>query len=193
MVNDMKWSDNIFLLNKLLADISITNDGNKELGINEGFSLWVDETSKIRNMNNTVFLIGNGASASMASHMACDLSKNAKIKTEVFFDLSMLTALGNDLSFEEIFSQPIDSKMTTGDMLVAISSSGQSSNIINGVRAAQKKGGKIITLSAMNEDNLLRSLGMLNIYLPAKTYGFAETGHAALLHYWMDLMAELIE
>ena len=77
-------------------------------------------------------------------------------------------------------------------MLVAISSSGQSPNILRGVKEAKRLGGIVVTLSAMNPENNLRSQGLLNFYVPAKSYGMAETCHAAILHYWMDLVVASI-
>lgn len=73
-----------------------------------------------------------------------------------------------------------------GDILVAISSSGKSINILNAVQTTKKLGGRVITLSAMSADNPLRKAGELNFYIPAQSYGMAETCHAALLHYWID-------
>lgn len=78
--------------------------------------------------------------------------------------------------------------MVVGDMLVAISSSGNSPNVLSGAETARKLGGAVITLSAMKEENALRKLGVLNFYIPGQTYGLAETGHAAILHFWMDLV-----
>ncbi len=66
----------------------------------------------------------------MASHAAADLAKNAQIHTEVFSDLSLITALGNDMGYENVFVEPLRQRICPGDMLVAISSSGQSRNII---------------------------------------------------------------
>ena len=78
-------------------------------------------------------------------------------------------------------------------MVVAISSSGNSPNIIRAVHQAKELGGTVITISAMNEDNAIRKLGDLNFYVPAKTYGLAETAHAAILHFWMDLVESKIK
>lgn len=74
-------------------------------------------------------------------------------------------------------------------MVVAISSSGQSPNILNAVQEAVVRGGQVVTLSAMSIDNKLKKLGNLNFYVPADTYGMAETCHAAILHFWMDRVA----
>ena len=77
--------------------------------------------------------------------------------------------------------------MVSGEMLVAISSSGQSLNVLKAVEVAAALGGYVVTLSGMAHDNPLRKLGHLNFYVPAKTYGYAEATHTAILHYWMDI------
>ena len=156
------------------------------------FAQWREHTLQIRSARKSVFLIGNGASASMASHIAADLAKNAHIRTEVFSDLSLITAIANDLSYAEVFAEPLRRRMTEGDMLVAISSSGRSPNILQGVQEAKRLGGIVVTLSAMDSDNTLQNQGLLNFYVPAMSYGMAETCHAAILHYWMDLIVASI-
>jgi D-sedoheptulose 7-phosphate isomerase len=152
----------------------------------EAFGKWMDLTVHIREQKNSVFLIGNGASASMASHVAADLAKNAHVQTEVFTDLSLITAIANDLSYDEVFAEPLRRRLKKGDMVVAISSSGQSKNILQAVAVAKNLGGIVVTLSAMKAENPLRREGGLNFYIPAQTYGMAETCHAAILHHWID-------
>jgi D-sedoheptulose 7-phosphate isomerase len=71
-------------------------------------------------------------------------------------------------------------------MLVAISSSGRSPNILRAAREAANLGGLVVTLSAMKPDNPLRSLGAINFYVPSDSYGLAETSHTAILHFWVD-------
>ncbi len=149
---------------------------------------WKEATLHLRDKGRTLYLIGNGASASMASHMAADLAKNGHIHTEVFSDLSLITAISNDLGYERVFSEPLSRRARAGDMLVAISSSGRSPNVLSAVTAARRKALTIVTLSAMDPDNPLRSAGTLSFYVPARTYGCAETCHAAVLHHWMDLV-----
>ena len=190
VTNTMEWHKNIAAIHSLLGDLSIRDDFSQEIDQDTGFEKWLNISLAARNAQKTVFLIGNGASASMASHMAADLTKNGRLRTEVFYDLSLITALGNDIGFTEIFAEPLSIKMSQGDLLVAISSSGESPNIIKGVQAAIELGGDVVTLSAMNPKNRLRSLGKLNFYVSAETYGHAETCHAAILHYWMDFLAE---
>ena len=183
-----KWKDNIELLNKNLESLSARDKNGKELNPKLAFSRLMDMTLEVRKNGKTVYLIGNGASASMASHVAADLAKNAHIHTQVFTDLSLITAIANDMSFEEVYSEPLRRRMVKGDMLVAISSSGMSPNILHTVREAERLGGILITISAMKPDNILRTLGNLNLYIPSDSYGMAETCHAAILHFWIDLI-----
>ncbi|MFH0879735.1 MAG: SIS domain-containing protein [Lentisphaerota bacterium] len=183
-----QWSEHIDELTDLLKASAFRGRAGVSMDVEKGFDLWKRMTLKLRNNKGTIYLIGNGASASMASHFAADLAKNARLHTEVFSDLSLITAISNDMGYEHIFSEPISRRVKPGDMLVAISSSGRSPNVLSAVRAAQKKKAVIVTLSAMKPGNPLRSLGALNIYVPAQTYGFAESCHAALLHHWMDMV-----
>lgn len=190
----MGWATNINAiqdcLNALSATIGITNE---EINCDIAFEQWKEWTQNIRRRKRTIYLIGNGASASMASHISADLAKNAYVHTEVFSDLSLLTALGNDLGYEEVFAEPLRRRMNDGDMLVAISSSGLSPNILRAVKTAISLGGFVVTLSGKKPDNTLRNLGILNFYVPAPSYGLAETCHAAILHHWVDLMTETSE
>lgn len=184
----MNWQNNINSLSGVLEALSIRDKQGNELTHDEGFSFWKELALKVRNSRNRVFFIGNGASASMASHFAADLQKNGSVITEVFTDLSLITAIANDMSYNQVFAKPLRQRMVVGDMLVAISSSGNSPNILQGVETARELEGFVTTISAMNEENSLRQLGELNFYVPAQTYGLAETAHAAILHYWMDLI-----
>ena len=188
----MDWARNFENLKFNLLSLSTRNGFGEEIEPDLAFTKWKDLTLEIRKARKTVFLIGNGASASMASHIAADLAKNAHIRTEVFSDLSLITAIANDLSYVEVFAEPLRRRMTEGDMLVAISSSGQSPNILHGVQEARRLEGIVVTLSAMDPNNVLRGQGLLNFYIPAMSYGMAETCHAAILHYWMDLVVASI-
>ena len=158
--------------------------------VDDAFGMWIEMTICIRKQKRTIFLIGNGASASMASHVAADLAKNGHVHTEVFSDLSLITAIANDLSYDDVFAEPLRRRMKSGDMLVAISSSGNSLNVIKAAEEAQKLDGVVVTLSAMKEGNSLAAKGDINFYLPATTYGLAETCHAAILHHWIDKIVQ---
>jgi D-sedoheptulose 7-phosphate isomerase len=186
----MNWSSNVNEIVQTLQRLSASDSDKNAIPVDEAFGLWIDLASSIRERQNTVFLIGNGASASMASHVAADLAKNGHVHTEVFSDLSLITAIANDISYEEVFAEPLRRRMKKGDMLVAISSSGQSSNVLKAANEAKKLGGSVVTLSAMRPDNPLLSKGLINFYIPATTYGLAETCHAAILHHLIDKIVE---
>lgn len=180
------WVELCQSFNIVLHKVSIRDGSGYELGPERGMETWVEQTEKLRERRGRVFLAGNGASASMACHFATDLVKNAGIRTQIFTDPSLLTALGNDIAFQSVYAQPLRWYAEAGDLLVAISSSGNSPNIVQAVQTANEMGLRVVTLSGMRSDNLIRSMGDINLYLPASTYGMVESGHAFLLHCWMD-------
>ncbi len=182
------WKEHVAGLHRLLGALSCTGAGARKLGAEEAFARWQKMTLDLRARRKTIYLVGNGASASMASHMSADLAKNAHVHTQVFSDLSLITAISNDLGYEHVFSEPLSRRASAGDMLVAISSSGHSPNVLAAVRVARKLKLTIVTLSGMSAKNPLRKAGHLNFHVPAKTYGYAESCHAAVLHHWMDLV-----
>lgn len=135
----------------------------------------------------TIFFIGNGGSAGIASHMAIDFTKNGGMRALAFNDGAYLTCLGNDLGFENVFAKPLQMHARKGDLVLAISSSGRSANILNGVAAARERGCSVITLSGFGADNPLRGKGDVNFYIASGEYGFVEVGHLALIHTILDL------
>jgi len=188
MMNIQEWAGYIRQLHELLKKLCWTDLTRNSLDMEVAFSIWCNKAREVGNAERVIYLIGNGASASMASHFAADLAKNAGIHTEVFSDLSLITAISNDQGYENVFHEPLLRRAKEGDMLIAISSSGNSPNILKAVNTARKKAVFIVTLSAMSENNELRNLGDLNGYISAQTYGLAETSHAAVLHHWLDRM-----
>lgn len=183
-----KWQRNINRLHGLLENLSVLDSQGNHLDADEAFSRLTELTFRVSSEGATIYYIGNGASASMASHFAADMAKTGGVKTMVFTDPSLLTAVANDISYEDVYAEPLKWYMKKKDMVVAISSSGNSPNIVRAVVQAKKLGGTVITSSAMSEDNAIRKLGDLNFYVPARTYAIAETCHAAILHHWMDLV-----
>lgn len=117
---------------------------------------------------------------------AADLARNAHLDTQTFTDLALITAIANDISYDQVFAEPLRRHLTPNDMLVAISSSGNSPNVVNACRLTAKVSASTVTVTAMNKDNKLRQIGDLNFWVPAETYGMAESAHACILHYWMD-------
>ncbi len=183
----MVWRENVEHLTRLLNGLEFTAGG-ETFDHDRGFECWRQWTFEVRDSGKTIYLIGNGASASMASHFAADLAKNGHLHTQVFSDVCLMTAVSNDISFESVYSEPLSRRGRRGDLLVAISSSGRSPNILHCVGVAKKMGLTVITVTAFEAQNPLRGLGDLNAYIPADTYSAAETAHAAVLHCWMDLV-----
>ncbi|QTA87882.1 SIS domain-containing protein [Desulfonema magnum] len=155
----MSWTNNILNLKNCLTSLSVFSKSGDETAPDSAFMQWKERTVYVRESRKTAYLIGNGASASMASHFAADLAKNGYVRTQVFTDLSLITALGNDINYESVFAEPLRWQITEGDMLVAISRSGNSSNVLAGCKTAMSLGGYVVTLPAMKPDNALRSLG----------------------------------
>ena len=100
-----------------------------------------------------------------------------------FNDGALLTCISNDYSYQQVFEKPIDMFMSNKDVLIAISSSGTSKNILNGVSGHKKL--FVITLSGFSDDNSLRSMGDI-FYIDSNAYGIVENGHQILLHYIID-------
>jgi D-sedoheptulose 7-phosphate isomerase len=136
---------------------------------------------------NRLFFIGNGGSAGISSHMATDYSKNGGIRASSLTDGSTITCLANDYGYEHVFEKQIEWHARGGDILIAISSSGRSQNILNAVKAARERGCIVYTFSGFAADNPLRVTGDLNFYLTNSEYGFVEVGHLALLHTILDI------
>lgn len=126
--------------------------------------------------------IGNGASAAISSHMSTDFWKNGRMRAIAFNDSSLLTCISNDCGYKHVFSKPIEMFTDKGDILIAISSSGKSENILLGVQSARSKGCKVITLSGFDNNNPLSSLGDYNFYVPSKSYGLVEIIHHSICH-----------
>ena len=135
------------------------------------------------------FVIGNGGSAAIASHVANDMN-TAGIRAMALNDASALTCLSNDFGYEHVFSKQLEWHGKRGDTLIAISSSGESINIIMAVEAAIKTGMFVVTLSGFAPDNDLRSRGDLNFYVPSSSYGFVEMAHHVILHAITDELRE---
>lgn len=137
--------------------------------------------SQSRKGKKTIF-VGNGGSASIASHMVTDFIRNLKIPALAFSDPSLLTCLSNDLGYENVFSAPIKVSANRGDILFAISSSGKSRNILNAVTEARKKGCFVVGLSGFSPKNPLRSIADINFHAPSFSYGDVEIAHLAICH-----------
>lgn len=139
--------------------------------------------------NNKMLFVGNGGSASIASHFAVDFTKVGGVRAVCFSDAALLTCLSNDYSYEQVFEKSISFYADPGDLCVAISSSGKSENILRAVSLAKAKQCNVITLSGFRPDNPLSSSGHINIYTPSSIYGVVESAHSIIIHCFLDSIA----
>ncbi len=174
------------VLSNALGNLVVTDLGGKDLGPDTGFEQFCEFSRSVGERGFRQYLCGNGASAAFSNHMALDWTKNGGVPTFSFSDSALLTAMGNDLGFEEAFSAPLSWYAHSGDLLVTISSSGNSPNILRAIQEARSKGMSVVTMSGLNADNRSRKTGDLNFFVEGKTYGVVECAHQVLLHIWLD-------
>lgn len=131
---------------------------------------------------------GNGASAAIASHCALDFTKQADVPSVSFNDPSLITAFANDYGYENWVAKAIGFYGQQQDIVVLISSSGKSPNMINAARYAREKGMNIITFTGFSADNPLKQLGDLNFWVKSKAYNIIECIHMIWLTTVIDLV-----
>lgn len=179
------------LINTLLNVIITKQSLSEKLEYEDAINFLVVLLMKARTERNQIFFVGNGGSAGIALHMAADYQKTAMLCTQTFYDQTLLTCMGNDCGYESIFSKPIEICANSSDFLIAISSSGQSANILNAVKAAKEKKCNVITLSGFQSDNPLRMMGDVNIYVPISEYGIVESIHNLILQQIVDEIKDI--
>lgn len=175
-------------LSKCMRSIRVTDGTGTQLDFYHGIEHSAHLIKTQAQAGKKLMFIGNGASAAISSHMSTDFWKNGGIRAVAFNDSSGLTCIGNDFGYKHLFEKPIEIFADAGDVLVAISSSGRSENILLGAKAAGSNQCKIITLSGFAADNPLCSLGDINYYVPAQTYGPVEIIHHSICHCILDTM-----
>lgn len=143
---------------------------------------------EVKRRRGTVYFVGNGGSAAIASHMAADWLKTAGIAAQCFNDGALVTCLANDLGYEQAFSRPLSIHGRPNDMLFAISSSGKSASILEAVSIAKITDMRVVTLSGFSPDNLLREQGDVNFYVDSREYGVVEISHHAICHEILDMV-----
>jgi len=177
-------------LNDLLLGTKVTDSDRTEIELDNGVDKAVDIILDIYYSGKKTMVIGNGGSAAIASHMQNDLCKAVGVKSLVFNEQPLLTALANDNRYGSVFEYPINMWAQQNDLLIGISSSGESENILRGAKIAKERACRLITFSGSNMDNQLRKLGDINFYTPSSEYGYVEVVHSALTHMITDMAME---
>lgn len=176
-----------------IGNISITDSQGDVMDTGEGFSDIVSHLRAVKSSRKKVMIIGNGGSAAIASHLQNDLCKASRIRAMVFTEIPLLTALSNDISYIAAYREQANLWTEPGDILIAISSSGRSQNILDAVSAARARGcSSVITVSGFLSDNPLRKMGNFNIYVPSGEYGYVELVHSVITHYLSDQTAQTL-
>lgn len=159
-----------------------TDTAGVNVALEEGVLRAVQILRTARDRGNSVYLVGNGGSAGVASHAATDFVNVVRLRAQTVHDSSLLTCMANDYGYENAFARILSTLVRPEDVLIAISSSGKSPNICNAAAKVRELGGTVITLSGFAHNNPLRALGDLNIWLDSRDYGMVEIGHQFILH-----------
>mgnify|MGYP005634011689 CR=1 FL=1 len=142
---------------------------------------------------NKIILFGNGGSAADSQHMAAEfigrflVDRQSIPAISLTTDTSILTAVGNDFGFENIFSRQCESLVSKGDIIIAISTSGNSSNVINGIKTAKEKGGIIISLTG-NNGGKLNNISDKILKVPTEHIPHIQECHRVIIHILSDLI-----
>ena len=133
------------------------------------------------NKGKKVIFAGNGGSAALSSHCSVDLTKNAGIRSINFNEADLITCFANDYGYENWVAKALEAYADKGDLVILISSSGKSQNILNAAEKANEMGLSVITVSGFLTDNPLRKLGDLNLWVDSTEYNIVEMTH----HVWL--------
>ena len=138
----------------------------------------IKDTSKNKG---TIYLAGNGGSASTASHISTDLTKNAKVKATTFNDVNLITCFSNDYGYENWLKAAVKYYVKSNDLVILLSVSGESKNLINAANLCKKRKIKLITITGANKKNSLSKKGIINYWINSKAYNIVETVQMLIL------------
>jgi len=145
-----------------------------------------NQSLNVLQVTKRIFFIGNGGSNAICSHMYEDYMKIGGFKTFAFSDAALITCYANDYGYDKAMAFWLEHTMESGDLLIAISSSGNSPNINHAVEKAKQKNAQVITLSGFKPNNLLKNKGIINFFIESESYGIVECFHQVILHALLD-------
>ena len=176
--NDGFFVKYIKSLNTLLSDMDM-----------QCFEKAIALIEKCHKAGGKLIFVGNGGSAAMASHLSVDFTKACKIRSINFNEADLITCFANDYGYEKWVEKAVDFYADKNDVLILISSSGKSLNMINACKAAKnKKVSKVITFTGHDKNNPLSKLGDINFWIDSKAYNFVENIHQVWLLTIIDLI-----
>ncbi len=175
----MQWMKD---LASLMDNIDCRQAG-ETISVEQAYTAMGRYFKKAKENDTHVWWIGNGGSAAVCSHLSQDMLNKLGIKSLCLSDASLLTCMANDFGYANVYKKPLETLCSRGHVLIAISSSGNSDNIIQAVEFAKKAGMIVISLSGFNCANRLWRLETeLAFHLPSESYGIVEIGHEMILH-----------
>ena len=148
----------------------------------------LDTFLDIRDKGGTLWVAGNGGSAAIGDHTVCDVTKGTHTEGQptiksisLTSNTAMLTALGNDLDYEQVFSQQLKYYLGKNDALLLVSSSGNSPNVVKACEYANSRGVPTIAFVGF-KGGKLRDIAKHCVWIPIENYGMAEDAHQSLMH-----------
>ena len=146
---------------------------------------------QIKKKNKKIIIVGNGGSAAIASHFSVDMTKVGGVRSINFNESDLLTCFANDYGYENWVKQALKFYADDGDLVILISASGNSKNMINAAKYINKSKKMLITLTGFNGKNLLSKYGKINFIVRSTNYNIIENIHQYWLLLLIDLMVKL--
>jgi len=174
----VNYADSISLLLKNV-DTNLINDS-------------VNLISNIRKNKNKIYIVGNGGSSSIASHVSVDFTKVARVKCSTFNNANLITCFANDYGYENWVTEAIKAYSSQLDLFILISSSGTSKNIVKAAKYCKKNNISLITLSGFKKNNPLYQNGNINFHVESEEYNIIEMTHHIILLSIVDIFAKKI-
>ena len=182
----IKMNNKKKLINYIKDFADNIKDGNLHI---HDFNRFIEILKKYKKKNH-VHIFGNGGSASIASHFSMDLTNNSNIKCFNYNDASLITCYSNDFGYENWISRVINKYVKKGDLLILISSSGKSKNMLNAIKIAKlKKIYKVVTFTGFEKNNPLKIRGDLNFWVDSRKYNFIENIH----QFWLLMIVDILK
>lgn len=179
----------------MLKYLEIEIDAMRNLDIEKIQSL-ITLVEEVRKKKSKIYICGNGGSASTASHLACDMNKcinqylDEKINAVCLNDnVAIMTAIANDHCYEDVFYQQLTDKLEKEDMLIIISGSGNSPNVVKAAELGKERQSNVVSLTGF-DGGRLKSIADLDINIPIHNMQIAEDCHLIICHLFTWIMME---
>ena len=180
MINNPFLKKYFNLINENLVQIDTKN-----------FQIFLNLILSIKKKNKKIIIIGNGGSAAIASHVAVDFTKAANVRAKNFNEADLITCFANDYGYENWVTNALKMYADPKDLIILISSSGKSKNIINAAKFLKVKNFSFVTFSGFSKKNELKKIGKINFWVNSKHYNIVEMVHHIWLLAAVDKVAKL--